>query len=119
MSRLRSGLVFLAITLVVCGIAVIFGVAATQDWVQRAASSGISTAVLGRPVDWELNFPNAGSPFGVDLLSFHNLLFSIDLAICSLVAILLLYSVWRFRKSRNAVPSRTTHNTPLEIPTAC
>ena len=115
MSRLRSGLVFLAITLVVCGIAAVFGVAATQDWVRRAATSGAGKALLGVPVDWELNFQAAGSPFARDLFRFHSLLFSVDLGICSLVAVLLLYSVWRFRRSKNPVPSATTHNTPLEI----
>jgi cytochrome c oxidase subunit 2 len=97
--------------LVVCGIAAIFGLIAAQDWVQRAASNGI----LGKPVDWELNFQYGGSPFGEDLFRFHSLLFGMDLAICALVAILVLYSVWRFRKSRNAVPSQTTHSTPFEI----
>jgi cytochrome c oxidase subunit 2 len=99
----------------VCGIAVMFGVVAAQDWVQRAVSNGVSKAVLGMPVDWELNFPYGGSPFERDIFRFHNLLLSIDLAICSLVAVLVLYSVWRFRRSSNAVPSQRTHNTPLEI----
>ncbi|WGS20570.1 cytochrome c oxidase subunit II transmembrane domain-containing protein [Bradyrhizobium sp. ISRA463] len=112
MSRMKNGLVFLVITLAVCGIASMFGVVASQDWVQRADASGVGKVVLGMPVDWELNFPYAGTPFGRDLFRFHNLLFSVDLAICSLVAILLFYSVWRFRKSRNAVPSERTHNTP-------
>jgi cytochrome c oxidase subunit 2 len=112
---MRNGFVFIAIALVVCGIAAMFGVVASQDWVQRAASNGVGKPVLGVPIDWELNFQYGGTPFGRDLFRFHNLLFSVDLAICSLVAILLLYSVWRFRKSRNAVPSRRTHNTPLEI----
>jgi cytochrome c oxidase subunit 2 len=112
---MRNGLVFLAIALAVCGIGAMFGVVAAQDWIQRAVSGGAGKAVLGRPVDWELNFQYGGSPFERDLLRFHNLLFGVDLAICALVAILLLYSVWRFRKSRNAVPSRKTQNTRLEI----
>jgi heme/copper-type cytochrome/quinol oxidase subunit 2 len=115
MSRIKNGFVFLTIALVVCGIAVVFGVVAAQDWVQRAVSNSISNAVLGRPVDRELNFQYAGTAFEQDLLRLHNLLFGVDLAICSLVAVLLLYSVWRFRKSRNAVASQRTHNTPLEI----
>jgi cytochrome c oxidase subunit 2 len=115
MSRFRNGLVFLAIALVVCGIGGVFGVVAAQDWVQRASSNVIGKAALGRPVDWELNFQYGGSLFEKELLRFHNLLFGVDLAICALVAVLLLYSVWRFRKSRNAVPSRRTHNTRLEI----
>lgn len=89
MSRMKNGLVFLVITLAVCGIASMFGVVASQDWVQRADASGVGKVVLGMPVDWELNFPYAGTPFGRDLFRFHNLLFSVDLAICSLVAILL------------------------------
>lgn len=115
MFRVRNGLVFSAITLVVCGIAAIFGLIAAQDWVQRVASNSFNKVSIGKPVNWELNFQYGGSPFEGDLFRFHSLLFGMDLAICSLVAILVLYSVWRFRKSRNAVPSRTTHGTPLEI----
>ncbi|HWF45978.1 MAG TPA: cytochrome c oxidase subunit II [Bryobacteraceae bacterium] len=115
MSRITNGLVFFAIALMVGGIAAVFDVVATQDWVQRAVSNSVSNHVLGRPVDWELNFQYAGTAFERDLLRFHNLLFGVDLAICSLVAVLVLYSVWRFRRSRNAVPSQRTHNTTLEI----
>jgi cytochrome c oxidase subunit 2 len=45
----------------------------------------------------------------------HNFLLGIDLFICGLVTVLIIYICWRFRASKNPVPYRTTHNTPLEV----
>ena len=36
-------------------------------------------------------------------------------AITVFVMLLLAYVVWRFRETANPTPSRTSHNTPLEI----
>ena len=114
-SARRNKIVFFCIAGVVSGIAFLFGVISMTDWVQRAALKRSGRGVLGMPVDWELNFQRAGSHFERDIYQFHNLLLGVDLAICALVAVLILYSVWRFRKSRNPVPSSTTHNSALEI----
>jgi len=50
-----------------------------------------------------------------DLFRFHNFLLGINIAICALVLSLLLFAVWRFRRSKNPLPSKVTHNTALEI----
>lgn len=105
----RNLIVFVLIAAAVAVAAVVFGVVATRDVVQQAAGS------VGAPIDWQLNFHEPHTPFQFDVDRLHDLLLAVDLVICSLVATLLLYSVWRFRQSRNPVPSSVTHNTPLEI----
>lgn len=105
----RNVAVFIVIAAAVSAVAIVFGAAAMDDVVQKSART------IGLPIDWQLNFHVPSTPFQYAVDWYHNLLLGIDLAICSLVATLLLYSVWRFRRSRNPVPSARTHNTPLEI----
>src|SRR3546814_6764298 len=46
---------------------------------------------------------------------FHNLLFGIITLITIFVLILLVYVLVRFRASANPVPSKTSHNTLIEV----
>jgi cytochrome c oxidase subunit 2 len=79
------------------------------------ASAGVALAELGQPSPWELGLQDAGSPVMADIISFHNFLLWIITAISALVLILLLTVILRFNARANPTPSRTTHNTPLEI----
>lgn len=49
------------------------------------------------------------------IIDFHNLLLVIIFLISIFVLILLLVTMWKFSAKRNPVPSRTTHNTMLEM----
>lgn len=109
----RDAILFFAIAAVITIIAVAFGAVAMSDVVQRFARA--HGAAAGLPVAWQLNFHWPNSAFQRDLYDFHNLLLGIDIAICALVAILILFAVWRYRRSRNPVPSGLTHNTALEV----
>jgi cytochrome c oxidase subunit 2 len=56
------------------------------------------------------------TPNGQRALWFHNyILFPVIVGICLLVLVLLLVVIVRFRRSANPVPSKTAHNTVLEI----
>jgi cytochrome c oxidase subunit II len=66
------------------------------------------------PLNFELNLQSPFSPFQHDIYAFHIFLLVKDLGICSLVVTLTLYTVWRYRRSRNPVPETATHNTVLE-----
>lgn len=72
-------------------------------------------ALAQQPEPWQLGFQNAHSPIMEQMDSFHDLLLWIIFAITIFVLGLLLYTVVRFRESRNPTPSRTTHNTLVEI----
>jgi len=83
------------------------------------ASAGVALAGplagLGQPTPWELGLQDAASPVMADIINFHNFVLWIITAITTFVLILLLIIIVRFNARANPVPSRTTHNTPLEI----
>jgi cytochrome c oxidase subunit II len=105
----RNVVVFLLITAAVAIVAIVFGVVVMRNTVQELVGS------VGAPIDWQLNFHVPHTPFQRDVDRLHDILLGVDIAICALVAVLLVYSVWRFSRSRNPVPSTVSHNTPLEI----
>jgi cytochrome c oxidase subunit 2 len=70
----------------------------------------------GKPHEWEIGFQKAASPVMEELTWFHNdLLLPIIIAITAFVLFLLLYVMWRFSEKRHPTPSRTTHNSLIEI----
>lgn len=72
-------------------------------------------AVAAVPSEWGLGFQEAATPVMARLTEFHNFLLYIITAITLFVLALLIYVVVRFREKANPVPSKTTHNVPLEI----
>ena len=86
---------------------------AVVTWV---AWGGMALAeVEGRSTPWQINFQPAHSPVMERVHEFHWLLLVIQFAIVALVLGVLGYCIWRFSAKRNPVPSKTTHNTLLEI----
>ncbi len=79
------------------------------------ASAGAALAGVGQPSPWELGLQDAGSPVMADIISFHNFLLWIITAISGFVLLLLLIVIVRFNARANPTPSRTTHNTLLEV----
>lgn len=73
------------------------------------------SVVRGAPTDWQLNFQPAESPVMERIEALHDLLLFIIVAISVFVLALLAYVCIRYRASRNAVPSRRTHNSVIEI----
>lgn len=77
---------------------------------------GAGTPVLaGQPEPWQMGFQEAATPTMERISSFNDLLLVIIVAIVIFVLGLLLYVMWRFNEKRNPTPSRTTHNTVIEI----
>ncbi len=64
---------------------------------------------------WGLYFPDAASPVMERLLDFHGMLLIIISSIVAFVTALMVLTLWKFRASKNPKPSKTTHNTLLEI----
>jgi cytochrome c oxidase subunit II len=67
------------------------------------------------PVNWQLGMQPPATPVKAAIHHLHNELLIIIFAISTFVLALLLYVIVRFRASRNPVPSRTAHNTVIEI----
>src|SRR5215813_2595584 len=75
------------------------------------------TAVAGaaEPKPWQLGFQPPATPVKDRLSAFHDELLIIITLITLFVLGLLLYVIIRFNQQRNPVPSRTSHNTVIEM----
>jgi cytochrome c oxidase subunit 2 len=79
------------------------------------ASAGAAWAGLGQPSPWQMDFQESASPVMTQIASFHFFLLWVIAAISAFVLGLLVIIIVRFNARANPVPSRTTHNTPIEI----
>lgn len=79
------------------------------------ADVALADGVVGVAHPWQLNFQQAHSPVMERVHEFHHLLLIIIGLIVVLVVGILGYVMVRFNAKRNPVPSRTTHNTILEV----
>ena len=68
---------------------------------------------VSRP--WQLGLQESASPVKDQLTDFHNLLLVVITAITLLVLALLVYVMVRFNAKANPNPTRTSHNTVLEV----
>ena len=73
------------------------------------------SASAARPQPWQMTLQPAATPVMERLTDFHNLLVVIQVLIVLFVLGLLGYIIVRFRAKNNPVPSKTTHNTALEV----
>jgi cytochrome c oxidase subunit 2 len=72
-------------------------------------------AGLGQPSPWQTGFQEPATPVMADVISFHNLLLWIIAGIVLLVLALLATVILRFNARANPIPTRTTHNTLIEV----
>ena len=70
---------------------------------------------LGEPHPWQLGLQQAVTPVMDNISWFNDFLLWIISAIAVLVFVLLVVVIVRFNARRNPVPSRTTHNTMIEV----
>jgi cytochrome c oxidase subunit 2 len=69
----------------------------------------------GRPEPWQIGFQDAASPVMERIDSFFDLLLVIIALITVFVLSLMAYVMVRFNARRNPVPSKTSHNTLIEV----
>src|ERR1700712_4010082 len=79
------------------------------------AFAGTAFAELGQPAPWEWTLQESGSPVMDNITWFHNFLFWLILLITLFVLALLIIVVVKFNARANPVPSKTTHNTLIEV----
>jgi len=79
------------------------------------AASGTAFAEMGQPAPWEYKLQEAASPVMENIIWFHNWLLWIITIITLFVLTLLVTVVIKFNAKSNPVPSRTTHNTLIEV----
>jgi len=73
------------------------------------------TAGKGMPVEAGVNVQHQYSQLGHTAQGFHNALVWVMAVISGFVLVLLVYTMVRFRKGANPTPSKTTHNTMIEV----
>jgi cytochrome c oxidase subunit 2 len=81
-----------------------------------SAAASIQAAQAGQPVPWGLGLQPGASPIKHEIAWFHDgLLLPVITVITLFVLALLLYTMSRFSAAKNPTPSRTTHNTTIEV----
>jgi cytochrome c oxidase subunit II len=79
------------------------------------AGSGPAFAGLGQPSPWQLGLQQSATPVMDNIVWFHDFLLWLITAITLFVLVLLVIVFVRFNARANPTPSRTTHNTLLEV----
>ena len=79
------------------------------------ATSGTAFAELGQPAPWEYKLQESATQVMDDITWFHNWLLVTITIITLFVLGLLVIVVVKFNARANPVPSRTTHNTLIEV----
>ena len=77
--------------------------------------AGAASAAEGRAENWQLGFQPAATPIAEQMHGFHDLLMVIITAITVLVLALLIWVMIRYNEKANPVPSKTSHNTTIEV----
>lgn len=80
-----------------------------------AMTSGAAWAAAGQPTNWAMGLQDAASPTAVEIHKLHDILIWVCVLITLFVIGLLAYVVLRFNARANPTPSRTTHNTLIEV----
>ena len=92
---------------------------------QRSAAFGAAAllsgmaaggASAGQPEPWGLGFQEAVTPTMENIVWFHDIILLPVITVISLFVLgLMAFVIFRFRESRNPEPTRTTHNTLIEV----
>ncbi|MFY9952920.1 cytochrome c oxidase subunit II [Bradyrhizobium sp.] len=78
-------------------------------------ANGVASAELGQPAPWEYKLQGAASPVMEQITKFHDGLLIVITLITLFVLGLLITVVVKFNAKANPVPTRTTHNTLIEV----
>jgi cytochrome c oxidase subunit 2 len=70
---------------------------------------------VAAPRPWEIGMQPAFGPLKAAQIELHNLVLVIITLITLFVAALLIWVMWRYSAKRHPVPTRTSHNTVIEI----
>src|SRR6266436_2154582 len=78
-------------------------------------AGGTASAELGQPAPWEWTLQESATPVMDYIIWFHNWLVGTITVITLFVLVLLIMVVVKFNAKTNPVPSKTTHNTLIEV----
>jgi cytochrome c oxidase subunit 2 len=93
----------------------LIGVAAGALAVLVGVSAALAQQIIGQPTPKQLGLQPASTPVMEELVAFHDWLLVVISIITAFVLVLLLICMVRFNRRANPTPSRTTHNTLIEV----
>jgi cytochrome c oxidase subunit 2 len=79
------------------------------------ASMGAAYGASGQPSAWQTGLQPGVTDIARSIDSFHDFLLIIIILVSLFVLGLLVYVMWRFNEKNNPVPSKTSHNTTIEV----
>ena len=79
------------------------------------AVSAAGAAMAGQPTLWQMGLQPAATPVMAEITSLHNMLLVVIFGIVATVVALMLYVFVRFNAKANPTPSKTSHNTLVEV----
>jgi cytochrome c oxidase subunit 2 len=88
-------------------------IASTMIFMGLAAGGGV--ALAAQPQPWEMGLQPAATPVMEQITSFHTILLILITLITLFVLALLVAVMVKFNAKRNPTPSKTTHNTFIEV----
>ncbi|WP_349368999.1 cytochrome c oxidase subunit II [Salinarimonas sp.] len=83
--------------------------------VASLAASGAALAQVGQPVDWQISMQTPVTATAQNMYGFHTGLVWVITIITLFVGGLLLAVMLRFNERKNPTPSKTSHNTMIEV----
>jgi cytochrome c oxidase subunit II len=83
--------------------------------VSSLASFAVSPATADQPTPWAFGFQDSATDMMAEISWFNQYTLYFMIPIVLFVLFLLIYSCWRFSEKRNPIPSKTTHNTFIEV----
>jgi cytochrome c oxidase subunit 2 len=92
-----------------------FAVAAGSIAFLAAFAGPAAAQEVGVPVPWQMGMMPPMTQVAQDMVTFHNWLLWIITIITVFVGVLLLICIFRYNEKKNPVPSRTSHNTMIEV----
>jgi cytochrome c oxidase subunit 2 len=87
----------------------------TVAGIALVAGGAAFAETLGQPAPWEFRLQESATPVMDSIASFHDYLLAIITVITLFVTALLVAVVVKFNAKANPVPSKTTHNTLIEV----
>ena len=80
-----------------------------------ALATAPALAGTGMPTPWQINLQGAATPVADFIHWFHDWLNIIIFAVTLFVLALLIWIMYRYNQRRNPIPSKTAHNTVIEV----
>ena len=78
-------------------------------------AGGVALAANGQPSNWQMGLQQSATPVMDDIVWFHNFLLYLIAAVSAFVLLLLLIVIVKFNARANPTPTKTTHNTAIEV----